>query len=429
MRRRHPSELEEGDGSPGGSPRNSTRRLRGRKHAPFCLMFMVVLFSSLIIVAATILCAFLVMGWPMPFFPGQDRRRRPVLLSNGAEPDAYVAGMIRMASEIRPSIIETLVSLSCSHNVGVHIVAADGVREAQMKVEEQRAKFFYEARITQAGFSLPEVGAEVGACAPFKIIKQDDSKIFRVKEGGSVPTNRVERIAALRDYQRSLLRPLFRDSSSQDSRTIRDGVVLVIDLDLGAIPPATSLSSQIAAMLYHRHSHDVVCAAGVTMASKHDPWYYDTYATVLLPDTYTHPLKRRVVGKYYAEEDPKLVRSDDQHGNFTQGDLMKWLYKRAKEEELNETNAWGGMVRVRSCFGGLALYRTAAWFRTQCQYGNDTLANELVRYASKADGRPCEHVVFHHCLRERGIVDSGGVNNRDVDVAIDPRMYTFWKKD
>lgn len=432
MRRRHPADLEAPlDVSPGESPRNATRRHRGIfNHAPFCLKAMAVLFSILILVGASILCALLVMGWSIPYFSvdvGSERTTRAV---GHARPDVYVAAMVRTASDIRPSVLETLVQLSCANSVGVHILAAGGIAEVSRKVQEKQKNFFRESRRTaleiQAELTLLDGSAESGKCAPFEIVEQDDSKIFRNAEGGSAPTNRVDRIAAFRDYQRSLLFPHFMGSPpSLESEVVQDGVVVVIDLDLGAIPSVSSLVSQIDAMLLRKHSHDVVCAAGVTMASQREPWYYDTYATVLLPDTYTHPLKRRLIGDYYEGEDPMLVRSDDQHGKFTQGHLMKWLHNRAKEEEATEGGR--GMVRVRSCFGGLALYRTSAWFEPQCRYSDAVLAEELVRYASKADGRPCEHVVFHDCLKERGISDPMS-GHRDVDIAIDPRLITLWKK-
>ena len=196
------------------------------------------------------------------------------------------------------------------------------------------------------------------------------------------------------------------------------------DLDLFRLPPVARVLKQAESMVATSSDHndnnnnklDVVCAAGVTMASREELWYYDTYATVLLPDTYVHPLKRRLVKEYFAGENRSLVRSDNQHGSFTQGDLMRYLQQQATDT---------GTVMVRSCFGGLSIYRATTFFEPKCSYTlqqQDADQRQLERYASESDGRPCEHVVFQTCLQDHAEITS------PAKVAINPSLLLLWRK-
>jgi hypothetical protein len=257
-------------------------------------------------------------------------------------------------------------------------------------------------------------------------------------------------------------------------------------LDLFQLPK-TSLIIQQAQLLQMTHyQHDAICAVGITMnigsrtlkGKQHkyknttdnnsarasasisageidmktkiemEPWYYDTFATVFLPDTFSHPTKRRLVPHLYRGEDPSLVRSNDQRGNFTQGDIYRYFRQGVTMDTNANTSTGTGtgtVTRVKSCFGGLAMYRAASYFEQYCEYqlqdnvrdlldqwnansnvnSNDNVdidfSKSIIRYANNKEQRPCEHVVFHDCLMK---VTTGTFN-----IAVNPLLQTFWKRD
>lgn len=298
-------------------------------------------------------------------------------------------GIVRDAKEIQESTWDALGHVACSFDVHIHItVGKNGGHAVDQLITRRIAAF--------------EMNSSHN-CAPAYIESEQELGI------ASLPTNRVERIAMIRDAQRERVRQLLEKNRPVDA-SFNEDIIIVADLDLFRLPGTTNVLAQADSLASNDHL-DVVCAAGVTMASRNELWYYDTYATVLLPDTYVHPLKRRLVKEYYPSEDPHLVRSDSQHGPFTQGDIMRYLQRQA---------AATGTARVRSCFGGLTIYRALTWFEKYCSYTPDD-PKSLERYASAADGRPCEHVAFHTCLQ-----DTEGIPR--ARVAINPSLITLWRK-
>jgi len=206
---------------------------------------------------------------------------------------------------------------------------------------------------------------------------------------------------------------------------------------------------------------NAICAAGITMnlgqnsnsKAIPEPWYYDTFATVFLPDTFSHPIKRRLVPHLYHGEDPQLVRSNNQRGNFTQGDIFRYFQAQGLKKNVSMSRSEGvsdglGCTRVKSCFGGMALYRAANYFEQYCTYqlqesirdqlehwhdsdnidsdyvrGKVTVnaSKSIIRYANNKERRPCEHVVFHDCLMK--------VTSGQFEIAVNPALKTFWKRD
>jgi hypothetical protein len=293
-------------------------------------------------------------------------------------------GLVRDATDIPASTWEALTAAACVHGVHVHVTVGRNAVEGQEQFQAHRS---------------PDV-----SCAPFVVETEQDLGLVT----SALPENRVERIAAIRDAQRQRVRQLWYH---QSNLLLDEAIIVVADLDLFRLPSTTGILEQAASLIKADSALDVVCAAGVTMAARTELWYYDTYATVLLPDTYVHPLKRRLIPELQADEDPRLVRSDNQHGSFTQGDLMQYLQKQALAT---------GTTQVRSCFGGLAIYRASTWFTETCSYSTAD-QSALARYASRQDGRPCEHVVFHTCLQDSPLIPK-------ARVAINPSLLALWQK-
>ena len=418
----------------------------------------------------------------------------------------WLAGIILDATKIRISIWETLLQLNCEYNVNIHIIS---------KENSDLAKTSFLNMITAK--------YQHSACSSIDIISQAealDNLVFPIitEEELSLKKNRIDRISILRDVQRTLLHMKYSNNSSADTiqysssdntRTARtsnndgnddNGVVILADLDLLELPKVELLMEQVNKLMMMQqqkmgspndeqkqllgssssYPHNAICASGVTMnlgskkkkrqhddsntaitdTRKKDPSYYDTFATVFYPDTFSHPLKRRLIPKYYYGENTNLVRSNNQRGRFTQRRIYNYL----KHEGMN---AKTGNVRVTSCFGGLAMYKSSAYFQPNCQYrlGGEDYVNAMVdeakqnwndddhddndyddsndddddddddnaqegtagynttsimRYANSQEERPCEHVVFHDCLKKNLI---------EFDIAINPNLVSFWEKD
>ena len=148
---------------------------------------------------------------------------------------------------------------------------------------------------------------------------------------------------------------------------------------------------------------DVLCACGVDKGGTGG--YYDLFATVLLPDTFVLDLGGRSV-QARPEENSSLINGPF----FSHSDLLEWFKK--------EGGDTANPVPVRSCFGGLALYRASKWLDQNCSYMNPHPEINAKYGATWAEGLPCEHVVFHNCLQS---VDP------KVVVAVKPDLQTVWK--
>ncbi len=384
----------------------------------------------------------------------------------------WLAGMILDFDKIQPRVIQTLLSLNCDHDVGVHMLVPNkkALRKAKddyQQIHDSRLKIELGQKDGGSGND-----GETDSCAPFIIQHQKDTTPnqypnFQLSKKG----NRIDRISALRDLQREMLEKVFKSHTNYYGYD-DDRIVILADLDLYKFPTVETMMAQISQLQDPLYPHDAVCAAGITIhggggrndklleseQTKSQPefWYYDTFATVFLPDTFAHPLKRRLIKHYYPGEDPKFVRSDDANGNFTQGDIYRYFRDNSDERQSPTLGGpWTGLTRVKSCFGGMAIYRFNSYFERKCRYqlsadpdlvqnfnkhidwihnhkGGVTIESEeflqdpeldlfILRYANDKEGRPCEHVVFHDCLRD--------CSDNQFNIAVNPALRTFWARD
>ena len=315
----------------------------------------------------------------------------------------WLAGIISDGSQINSIVWDAILELNCYHNIGIHIITKENAEEAL---------HLYSIKV--------KAKAKNKQCAPMKIQNQT---VFSKRYLEIIRTSkRIDRISAIRDAHRELLREEFVYS---------EGIVVLADLDLKMLPKTSIVMDQILKVKGNgpvmgrndEYEHDAICAngSGISKPKKGEivGKYYDTFATVFWPDTFALPLKMRASNVLYEGENPKLVRSDDaKHGKFTQQHIFKYF----KNEGI-KTNT--GNVRVTSCFGDLAIYKSKLYFEDKCNYQlNNGVAtgierSKIMRYESKKERRPCEHVVFHDCL----------INNVDgFNIAVNPNMITYWKR-
>eukprot|EP00588_Corethron_pennatum_P015851 CAMPEP_0194279892 /NCGR_PEP_ID=MMETSP0169-20130528/14184_1 /TAXON_ID=218684 /ORGANISM="Corethron pennatum, Strain L29A3" /LENGTH=1078 /DNA_ID=CAMNT_0039024375 /DNA_START=227 /DNA_END=3463 /DNA_ORIENTATION=+ len=315
----------------------------------------------------------------------------------------YLVGAVRDAAVIERSVFEYLMVLSCKYSVLVHIVTGGGITEC-LERHNKLANELYPGH----------------KCGKFDVVPEPNDM-------NQIP-NRVDRIAYLRDFQREHLRVLLEGGKPDD-------VVMVADLDLYTLPPASKLMHEVERMVRY-HENDVLCANGIM----HHPFgYYDIFATVLLPDTFLYPVELRLIAESWEGEELDQIRSFDEYGEHTQWDTLDWFYQQGEEKRLKNVinkeepnplvesrrpnNGWesSSSVPVASCFGGLAIYSAPKLLEVQCRYNlqGSAEALRLIKYANKDDERPCEHVVFHDCLRR---------TNPNTVVAVQPDMRTQWNQ-
>eukprot|EP00591_Stephanopyxis_turris_P006640 CAMPEP_0195512590 /NCGR_PEP_ID=MMETSP0794_2-20130614/4496_1 /TAXON_ID=515487 /ORGANISM="Stephanopyxis turris, Strain CCMP 815" /LENGTH=578 /DNA_ID=CAMNT_0040640409 /DNA_START=122 /DNA_END=1855 /DNA_ORIENTATION=+ len=315
-------------------------------------------------------------------------------LKNEINNTVWFAGMTRDASVIKNDIFLHMIKLNCIANVSVHILTTLGIADCMEKYNKIRNGVYRKKK-----------------CARFDVELEPDE--------ASLISNRVERIAYLRDYQREKLRKSFGAALGKDD------IIIIADIDLYSLPSVSQVvreSNHIAKF----HKHDALCAAGIM----HRPFgYYDTFATVLLPDTFVYPVQGRLSGAYYSGENTSLVRSKDVYGEFTQWDLLEYFEKggiisddvsshqnrKKQQKSFFGTTQEDMIVPVKSCFGGLTIYSATKWFNPHCHYNMNITA--LSRYANKNDERPCEHVVFHDCLIK---------NDPSTSIAVHSFLRTSW---
>ena len=402
-----------------------------------------------------------------------------VLVRDGDQPPptttkkcvVVVAGLIRSLTELAKSTRQLLYDLSCHHHVSIHVVTAslpwskennDNKEENLLHRNNQQAAWHW---LFPKHHETPSLG-----CAALMVeleqdllLESDPNTTTTRPQQPKPASNRIVRLAQIRDVQRRRIQDLWFSSSSSNQYVMDQSVVMVMDLDLVALPKAMQLMQATQQMFVvgvpsspsfnhnikkekHRTQNSqpihVMCGLGLTRARRQAS-LYDTYATIFLPNTFAHPLKRRKVPRYFEGEDPALVRSaDNVHGNFTQWHMTQYIvHVLAKHHPL-------GMAPVRSCFGGLALYQAATFFQPQCQYSVTTPAQDDAtttpvpfdwrRYANREEGQACEHVVFHECLhrQQRQHTASGGINHNNnhnnstpLQVVMNPRLVVLWKKD
>ena len=330
-----------------------------------------------------------------------------------------LAGVIDDGSKISSEALDFLVNLNCLQGVMTHVLVRTNDKILHdMHSLMKNLKYSYS-----------------GKCADFYVTTQPPYIASY--------DNRVEKLQHVREHQRTEIEVLLLANSATKYMSLADVVIIVADFDLEEFPlPGQVLKSAIGMISPWRKESiasssaslvpDVMCAAGTVESFTNGntvEGYYDTYATILLPDTFVYPVHGRMIAKLNPADDPSLIIGS----NFTNVDLLRWFYYHAQKQFIeNEKVDAGGEtehlepisygskmmfnpVPVRSCFGGLALYRGSKWLHPQCSYLEMDRTNE--NYSIRAEKRPCEHVIFHRCL---SAVENGTV------IAVQPDLRTRW---
>ena len=302
-----------------------------------------------------------------------------------------IAGLTAFASTLDTNRLSQLIGLNCQYGIGTHVLTrgAEARINVLERIDDAKLRCFGEESMKQ--------------CAEFRIdLDPPGTKYFG---------NRVDRIAYLRDAQRDRLREIYtrkqgEEGDSYDETATVDGMIILADLDVHELPTNQMIVSQVKLLLENPDDLDVICSAGLM----HHPFgYYDMFATVLSDDTFPFPLSGRLLPELQLpNEDISRIRSQYLYSHVDQGDIFRQLQEAGTMNE-------HGIVPVKSCFGGLAIYRASKWFIDECSYSQYPTIEQM-RLVNIEDGRPCEHVVFHDCM----------MKSTQAKITIQPEMTIWW---
>lgn len=338
---------------------------RNRNHRPIKRKWLRSTYACLCLLGAAIAMfqLFCISKPSLQFTNGNFSIDNGQLSSSGAQDFVVNAWLLALASDAgTDSINEQIVELACTHSIGIFILSKLDLRKKILQQNE--------------------------TCAPI-IFKSEEELGIKLAEN----MNRIEKLSHLRDIQRQIIMDHFRMH-----RNSYDGIVIVADFDLKRWP-RTSVIMETIDILKGKENLSAICANGIV--KKKYAKYYDTFATVLLPDTFMTILEKRLFPQSYKGETEHFVRTNDKRNTgFSQESMFQYFRQMGEGQP-------GGIVPVRSCFGGLTIYKANVYFDGECKYQlQDEIIKQkdvetVMRYSSKADGRPCEHVVLHECLRNR----------------------------
>jgi hypothetical protein len=232
------------------------------------------------------------------------------------------------------------------------------------------------------------------------------------------PDNRIAKLKRVREYQRQMLRGIL------DNRRIlhkingpKHSVIAMLDLDMFGYPPLPQIidvsekyiiPSVSATTQSSETKLNAICANGLQRSrfgeTRPHRSYYDTFSTVLLPNTWLHRESKRAIPRGGLHGENVTL------SKMSQREMLNWFLS---EGSRNNKGSYEP-VPVRSCFGGLTLYQADTWLHSTCRY--DLYNEDYDAYRGKQEQQTCEHIVFHECLRQHD----------DFKIAVQPDMLTLW---
>lgn len=251
-----------------------------------------------------------------------------------------VLGLTKSIFEIEPAMYVLLHRLSCA-NGGSVISGLEADWDVHLHLLVSRAA---RLRMADGKFHMNTEWVHKGAhgLKLCNLTMHKEDKLSRpLNLSGK---SRIERIALLRDGLRDELDASFRIRGVNLATS--QSAVIVIDLDL-IQPPTMVAIRRAVSRVGPRGPFDLICAHGKDV----NPlrlWAYDSFATILLPNTFVYPLKARKEPKLFPGEDERFViqtpvKNEDVFKLFTREDLTMMIDKGPE------------VFPVRSCFGGLAV--------------------------------------------------------------------------
>ena len=200
--------------------------------------------------------------------------------------------------------------------------------------------------------------------------------IVLLQEPSNLPKKRIDRLANLRNlYVKKI-------HNTTD-------VVVMVDFDI-EFPNNSVQYLKSAIKKVHKDNWNVICANGLHVNKKNGKYfYYDGTATIFHNGAFAYP---SIWQKHRQRNEYTTIRSTTEYFS-------------------NRSEA---IIKVRSCFGGLAIYKSLAG----CFYQTNLLKKKYKRYMYSFDGRVCEHIPFHDCL--------GKNRNGHFRIGVSRKLITNW---
>eukprot|EP00986_Skeletonema_menzelii_P011350 scaffold5819_cov148-Skeletonema_menzelii.AAC.5 len=286
--------------------------------------------------------------------------------------------------------------------------------------------------------------------------------------------NRIARIKRSREYQRQLVIQMLTNNNNNnkvDWTKSQDAVIGVLDLDLFDYPSPMELINSARDYIMmtrsdatnnhdndrHNNTNDhnnndntkyhAICSNGLfVMKSRsyngYRRRYYDTFSTILLPNSWLHVDREKVRGTLDGEDVGMASMNQDETLQWILMEGRRLQQQRQQQQQLSlsldsnnnsdkeeeEEVQQYQPVPVRSCFNGLTLYRADVWLEPKCRY--DSYHKDDDAYLSKRYQHACEHIVFHECLRRVLLEKEGGGSSSSsgegLNIAVQPDMTTLW---
>ena len=314
---------------------------------------------------------------------------RSSLCSHTSENDVpmIVAGLIPDGALIKNEILTTLIQLSCLYRTPVHAIVAENADVLQLLFSRLQEDLY------------PSQKTNIHCRA----LQVDIQPAFP-----SQNLSRVEKLAILRDFQRlKLMNMISKFTTRTDSI-----IIMLLDFDLLEVPPVFQIMEAACTILGGQWNNgmkraplgiDVVCAGGIIVNDQDGrEGYYDSFATIFESDTYMAPLASRAVSVLRPGENKDLIVADNDLNFYA---IWEWMKSQQS-------------IPVRSCFGGLALYRASNYLDDRCSYSTRRKGINVSVYEVLHEG-VCEHIVFNTCLHSLG----------GMKMSIYPDLRTRWTPD
>ena len=228
-----------------------------------------------------------------------------------------------------------MIKISCKYNIGIFVLSKEKIQF------ERKDSLLNDNNSKYTSFS---------ECAPIVLTSEGE---LQIKFPRSM--KRVAKLTLLRDLQRNIISNEFHTNKGMD---IEKGTIIIADFDMTKWPALSNVYKQVKGLAENVEKYDAICSNGA--GSKQEQKYYDTYATILLPDIFILQNDKRLFGK--SDESKIIVGNDLFHlnerlmrtryhkeSNFT--DKERLLEETRQKDELLFSRKWGHHTRM-----GLNLY-------------------------------------------------------------------------
>lgn len=266
------------------------------------------------------------------------------IVDPGHNGDVVLSGLLRDGADITPAAIQFVVRMNCLRRVQTLVLVGRNPSGFIAAYNHIKADAY------QDGVS----------CAPL-MVEIQPSYISSVD-------NRIERIRHLRNFQRHQISKLLADGTRHGFSDLDRTSIILADLDLVELPSTQNVMEHTTKVV-GSGSLDILCSAGVTKTVEGEIGYYDIFATVLLNDTFVYPVEGRQIQRIWPNEESAFILRQ----NYTNVDLLKWFISEGHSNNGKASNRIGNHsilrpVHVRSCFGGLAIYKASRLLDLRCSY-------------------------------------------------------------